>query len=43
MQMDLVLAGLLICLGAMLAYLADEQFAFTPKLEAWIGRVLGGG
>jgi hypothetical protein len=41
MQMDLVLACLLICVGAMLAYIADERFGITPKLEAWIGRVLG--
>ena len=43
MQMDLVLSSLLISLGAMIAYLADEKFAFTPRLEAWIGRVLGEG
>lgn len=43
MQMDLVLACLLICLGAMIAYLADEKYALTPRLEAWIGRVLGEG
>ena len=43
MQMDLVLSCLLISLGAMIAYLADEKLAFTPRLEAWLGRVLGEG
>ena len=43
MQMDLVLECLLFCLGAMISYIADERFALTPKLEAWIGRVLGQG
>ena len=43
MQADLILSSILICLGAMLAYLADEKYAFTPRLEAWIGRVLGEG
>ena len=43
MQMDLILACLLISLGAMIAYVADEKLAFTPRLEAWIGRVLGEG
>ena len=41
MQVDLFLACLLICLGAMIAYLADEQLALTPRLSAWIDRVLG--
>jgi hypothetical protein len=41
MQLDLVLACLLISLGAMIAYLADEQFAFTPRLAAWLGRMMG--
>ena len=43
MQADLFLSSILICLGAMIAYLADEKYAFTPRLEAWIGRVLGEG
>jgi len=40
MFLDLVLASLLICLGAMIAYLADEQWGFTPRLAAWLGRML---
>ena len=43
MQADLILSSILICLGAMIAYIADEKFALTPRLEAWIGRVLGQG
>jgi len=38
MQMDLVLACLLILLGAMIAYTADERFGFISRLSAWIGR-----
>jgi hypothetical protein len=40
MSQDLVLACILISIGAMLAYLADEQLQFTPRLAQWIGRVL---
>ena len=39
MPMDLFLATLLIMLGAMIAYALDEQFAFTPRVSAWIDRV----
>lgn len=39
MILDPVLACLLIALGAMIAYIADEQFAFTQRLSAWIDRV----
>ena len=39
MQADLILACLLICLGAMMAYLADEHYSFTPRIAAWLGRV----
>jgi hypothetical protein len=42
MQLDLILACLLISLGAMIAYAADEQLGVTPRLAAWLGRVLGG-
>ena len=40
MQMDLVLACLLILLGAMLAYTADEQYGFISRLSAWIDRAM---
>jgi hypothetical protein len=39
MQMDPVLACLLIALGAMLAYIIDEQMSLTRRLSAWIDRV----
>lgn len=41
MSPDLVLECLCISIGAMIAYVADEQFRFTPRLAAWLGRVLG--
>lgn len=40
MQMDPILACLLIALGAMIAYTADEYLSFTKRLSAWIDRVL---
>jgi hypothetical protein len=40
MQLDLLLACLLIVLGAMIAYAADEYLFFTKRLSAWIDRVL---
>jgi hypothetical protein len=43
MQMDLMLACLLIAIGAMIAYAADECFSFTERLSAWIERVLDPG
>jgi hypothetical protein len=43
MQLDLFLACLLICIGAMIAYVADEQLVVTPRLAAWLERVLGEG
>ena len=39
MRMDPVLACLLITLGAMIAYAADERFLLTKRLNAWIERV----
>jgi hypothetical protein len=39
MQLDLFMSCLLIVLGAMIAYAADEQFGFTPRLASWLGRV----
>jgi hypothetical protein len=41
MQLDIILAFLLIGIGALISYIADEQFGLTPRLAAWIGRVLG--
>jgi hypothetical protein len=41
MQPDLVLACLLILLGAMVAYAADEHLGFTTRLSDWISRSLG--
>lgn len=43
MQLDLFLACLLICIGAMIAYVADERLAVTPRLAAWLDRVMGAG
>jgi uncharacterized membrane protein YjjB (DUF3815 family) len=42
MYPDLVLACLLISLGAMIAYLADEHLGFTPRLAAWLGSLFDG-
>lgn len=39
MQMDLILACLLITVGAMIAYAADERLCFTKRIHAWIDRV----
>ena len=41
MQIDLFLACILISIGAMAAYVADEQIGLTPKLADWLTRVLG--
>jgi hypothetical protein len=38
MEMDLVLACLLILLGAMIAYTADERFSLTSRLSDWFNR-----
>ena len=40
MQPDFILVCLLVALGAMIAYAADEHLSFTPRLAAWIDRVL---
>lgn len=37
MHYDLVLACLLILLGAMIAYAIDEVFEVTPRLGSWLG------
>ncbi len=42
MQLDIVLACLLISIGALIAYIADEQLGLTPRLAAWFGRMMGG-
>jgi hypothetical protein len=41
MEMDLVLACLLILLGAMIAYSVDEHFGFARRLSDWISRAMG--
>lgn len=40
-ELDIVLALLLVVLGALVTYTLDEIFAFTPRLSNWIGRLLG--
>lgn len=40
MQVDLVLACILISLGAMIFYVADERLGLTPRLAAWLARVI---
>jgi hypothetical protein len=40
MQIDIVLACLLISIGAMVAYIADEQVGLTPRLAEWLTRVM---
>jgi hypothetical protein len=42
MQVDIVLECLLISIGAMVAYAADEQVGLTPRLSAWLTRVMDG-
>ena len=39
MEIDLVLASLLILLGAQVSYVADEIFSFTPRLATWLGQL----
>jgi hypothetical protein len=41
MELDLILACLLILLGAMIAYTADEHLGFTSRLSEWISRAMG--
>ena len=38
MQLDIVLTCLLVSIGAMVAYLADESLPFTPRLAEWLMR-----
>jgi hypothetical protein len=40
MHIDIVLACLLISIGAMAAYIADEHVGFTPRLAEWLTRVI---
>lgn len=40
MQVDAVLGCLLISVGAMIAYVADEQMKFTPRLAEWLTRLI---
>lgn len=41
MLMDFTLACLLILLGAMISYAADEQFALTDRINDWLERLTG--
>jgi hypothetical protein len=41
MEVDLILASLLILLGSMLAYVLDEHFGFTARVSDWISKSLG--
>ena len=40
MQVDFVLACLLIVLGTMILYVVDERTGWTPRLAAWLTRVI---
>ena len=40
MQIDLLLACLLILLGAMIGYALDETFQLSPRVGAWINRMM---
>lgn len=37
MEIDLILACLLILLGAMIAYAMDERLRFTARVAEWMG------
>ena len=41
MEVDLILASLLVLLGAKISYILDEIFEFTPWLSAVLSRLLG--
>ena len=40
-NLDPVLMLLVILLGALIAYVLDEILIVTPRISAWIGRVMG--
>ena len=40
MYLDPVLMCLLISIGALIAYVLDEQVQFTPRLAEWLVRIL---
>lgn len=37
MEMDLILACLLILLGSMIAYALDERYRVTARISDWLG------
>jgi hypothetical protein len=39
MEIDVVLACLLVLLGALCAYIFDEMTGLTPRLAIWLDRV----
>ena len=41
LQVDIILAILLILLGSQIAYAVDEVFGLTPRLATWLERMLG--
>ncbi|HUS08700.1 MAG TPA: hypothetical protein VMZ52_20515 [Bryobacteraceae bacterium] len=41
LDMDPVLATLLVLLGATIFYLLDEVFRLTPRLSDWLEKVFG--
>jgi hypothetical protein len=42
-DLDPVLTLLVVLLGALIAYVLDEILIVTPRISAWIGRVMGEG
>ena len=40
-DLDPVLTLLIVLLGALIAYVLDEILIVTPRISAWIGRVMG--
>jgi hypothetical protein len=42
-DLDPVLTLLVVLLGALIAYVLDEILIVTPRISAWIDRVIGEG
>jgi hypothetical protein len=42
-DLDPVLTLLVVLLGALIAYVLDEILIVTPRISAWISRVMGEG
>jgi hypothetical protein len=40
-DLDPVILCFLVTLGALIAYVLDEILVLTPRISAWIGRVMG--